>query len=268
MVRTLAEVNADRVRVTVELLDERPAGYDPDKAAEVLAENYQRARTRITELEREVTAFKNAAETHMREAGELDALVHQERQRAEKLKTELARVNENRQEYAGWLKTAEDELIKLEPEVRSLRIKVNGLNTELARAKSGDVWHRADKAETELGQVKETMAGYEELIRAYDLERQKERDRASRAEAEVRRLTRLVEHRFSAAEVDAAKAYARASEGARIRSEIRGLLNNKRIEDATRRPDPEADADFIGSPMGSWSALNALVADIRGLLDN
>lgn len=138
------------------------------------------------------------------------------------------------------------------------------------------------RARAELGaaQVNEEyhlaqIAKLEAQVREYNLDRHTERDRADRAElelrelrADVRRQAEELNKRFTFQQVEDAKANARASEGARIRSQIRGLVNTKRVDDALRRPDPEADRDFIGSPMGSWSALSALIGEIRELLDN
>lgn len=217
-IKTLAEVRAGNVTVTVTTTE--PEGHDVEQAAEVLAENYARARQRITELEEQLDrATKGHVCTEWCTPDKHVAFVGRQR-----------------------LTEAERQVAELE--------------TELSR--------RA-------GVIKKL----ENKVEAYDEYRQNEHDRADKtmealteSRAWVRHLTEELNKRFTFQQVEDAKADARASEGARIRSEIRGLLDHRHVEEARLKPDPEADADFIGSPMGSWRILSNLIGEIRSRLDD
>jgi hypothetical protein len=66
MIRTLVEIQGGRVSIqetgaetTVTVtVDGAPSSHDPEKAAEVMADNYVRSRQRVTELERDLAYWK------------------------------------------------------------------------------------------------------------------------------------------------------------------------------------------------------------------
>jgi len=214
-IKTMAEVREGRVTVQIEaptdFFDDRmtvtitvpatgPAeAYDPEKAAQVMAGNYQRARERVTELEAEL-----------------------DRARKGHVCTERC----TRDRHVAF--TGRQRLIEAEQQVNSLEIQL-----EVSRQQVTDLKAQAQHI-------------------------------AQEANARERRQAEEIGRRFTAQQVEDAKADARAE----ARNEIRTLISAQRVNEARQRPDTEADPDFIGSPMGSWRTLSDLIGELRSLLDN
>lgn len=99
-IKTHEELRADRVTIEItgtgaevrQLVDSEASTefYDPQKAAEVLAENYARASARIKELEKGRAADHKEIVALREKAMGYDLDRHTERDRADRLKTEVA----------------------------------------------------------------------------------------------------------------------------------------------------------------------------------
>jgi hypothetical protein len=183
MVRTLAEVNADRVRVTIELLDDRffsseDVARAQSSEAELVAAPL---RARIEELERQL---RRASYGHVC--------------------TDSCKPNS----HVAFI--GRERLTELEREVAGYREVIKNLQDEATSLKADrDSWkHKAE---------------------GWDHDRHTERVRADQFKAELRRALEELQRRFTTAQVEDAKAAAcaeaRVLEGARIRNEIRAIVN-------------------------------------------
>lgn len=186
-------------------------------------------------------------------------------QDAEVLAGNYARARQRITELEEQLDRTQDALIKVRGEREQLENKVKGY--DLDRHTERD---RADQAERRITELEEQL---DKATKGHVCTEQCTPDKhvafigrhrlteveleLSERRADVRRLTEELNKRFTFQQVEDAKVNARASEGARIRSEIRGLLN---------RPGIEQRMSMEQSP--GAQELAHVIRQVRQLLDN
>jgi len=200
MVRTLAEINADRVRVTVELVD-RP---EPGAVVGYWAEAAEKAEARVRELERELGTAQRAREI--------------ETKRANDAEQKLALYDVDRH-------TERDRADRAHARNLGLAGRVASLESDLARYRRAHVC--TDRC------TKDAHVAFEgnQLVKELEAELANEREQAGQELAEmsgeVRRLKEELNRRFTTAQVEDAKAGARADERARLDRQVIKPLNTK-----------------------------------------
>lgn len=206
-----------------------PKSYDPEQAAEVLAENYRRASMRITELEAQVGAY------------DLDRRT--ERERADRLTAEVESYRKAHVCTAGCKEDAH------------VAFTGNRMITEMASERDTQR-ERAQEAEAQLVQAR----------RARD-EHAAEADRMNRermaAQAEVRRLTAQLHQRFTPEQVQEAKESARQDARAEADRDWDRVIK-ERDRELTKTAE---EADRYARVVGRISQI-VLTAEVRQALDN